>query len=92
VRLSERGDSPVTALAKPFSSLHRPSQGIFACWSARLIQRRRQGRVHLIRSRSAGLKDAQRWIARYAAGNLDDLLKNENRKRPQMTRVFDASR
>jgi hypothetical protein len=48
--------------------------------------------VHLIRSRSAGLKDAQRWIARYAAGNLDDLLKNENRKRLPMTRVFDAPR
>lgn len=54
--------------------------------SARLIERRREGRVHLIRARPAGLKEAQKWIAECAAGwefsfdKLDELLKNEQQK------------
>jgi len=53
---------------------------------ARLIHRRRQGREHLIRARSEGLTDAQRWMAQCAAGwefsfdTLENLLKNQQRK------------
>ena len=53
---------------------------------ARLIARRRKGRVHLIRARAAGLKQAQSWIARSAAAwnfqfdRLDEWLRSENRK------------
>jgi DNA-binding transcriptional ArsR family regulator len=35
---------------------------------ARLIQRRREGRLHLIRARPAGAKEAQQWMTRYIAG------------------------
>jgi DNA-binding transcriptional ArsR family regulator len=34
---------------------------------ARLISRRRKGRLHLIRTRAAGLAQERRWMARYAA-------------------------
>ena len=53
---------------------------------ARLIDRRREGRVHVIRVRGAGFKQAQDWMARCAAGwdfsfdALDELLKQEQRK------------
>ena len=53
--------------------------------SARLIHRRRDGRVHLIRARSEGLDDARRWMAQCAAGwefsfdALENLLKKETK-------------
>jgi len=87
VRLSASGEGPVTALAKPFRiSLPAISRHLRVLQEARLIDRRRKGRVHLIRCRAAGLKPAQDWIAHYAAGwnfsfdALDELLKNEQRK------------
>jgi DNA-binding transcriptional ArsR family regulator len=52
---------------------------------ARLIRRRRKGRLHLIRTRAAGLAKARRWMARYAAqwdsafDALDELLARERR-------------
>ena len=86
-RLSERGESRVTLLAKPFH-ISKPaiSRHLRVLEDARLIKRRRQGRLHLIRARAAGLHEAQRWIAHYAAGwdsafdALDKLLKAEQGK------------
>src|ERR1700685_4356615 len=87
VRLSDSGEGPVTALAKPFRiSLPAVSRHLRVLEKARLIDRRRQGRVHLIRVRAAGFKQAQDWIAQFAAGwdysfdALDELLRNEQRK------------
>jgi DNA-binding transcriptional ArsR family regulator len=87
VRLSSVGEGAVTALAKPFRiSLPAVSRHLRVLETARLIDRRRDGRVHMIRARAAGLKPAQEWIAQYAAGwnfsfdQLDDLLKAEQGK------------
>ena len=50
VRLSTSGEGPVTALAKPFRvSLPAISRHLRVLEKARLIDRRREGRVHLIR-------------------------------------------
>jgi DNA-binding transcriptional ArsR family regulator len=90
VRLSNGEEGQVTALAKPFRiSLPAISRHLRVLEKARLIHRRRQGRVHLIRARASGLKPAQEWIAHCAAGwdfsfdTLDQLLKNEQRKEKQ---------
>jgi DNA-binding transcriptional ArsR family regulator len=87
VRLSNGGEGPVTALAKPFRiSLPAVSRHLRVLEKAQLIDRRREGRTHLIRVRAAGFKQAQDWIAQCAAGwdfsfdALDELLKNEQRK------------
>jgi DNA-binding transcriptional ArsR family regulator len=87
VRLSDHGEGPVTALARPFRiSLPAVSRHLRVLEKARLIGRRRKGRVHLIRVRAAGFRQAQDWIARLAAGwdfsfdALDGLLRNEQRK------------
>jgi DNA-binding transcriptional ArsR family regulator len=87
VRLSNSGEGPVTALAKPFRiSLPAISRHLRVLEKARLIHRRREGRVHIIRVRAAGLKPAQDWIAQCAEGwnfsfdALDKLLKNEQMK------------
>ena len=84
VRLSSGGEGPVTELAKPFRvSLPAISRHLRVLGKARLIERRRRGRVHLIRFRPAGLKQAQEWMTRCAAGwdssfdKLDELLKKE---------------
>lgn len=87
VRLSERGESPVTALAKPFH-ISPPgfSKHLRVLEKAQLIQRHRKGRLHFIRARSRGLREAQEWMAQCAAfwdarfDQLDALLKSENRK------------
>ena len=53
---------------------------------AKLIDRRRDGRLHLIRARATGLAEAQSWINQCAAAweysfdRLDQLLKNQPRK------------
>jgi DNA-binding transcriptional ArsR family regulator len=90
VRLSNSGEGPVTTLAKPFRiSLPAVSRHLRVLEKARLIDRRRQGRVHVIRVRPAGFKQAQDWIAQFAAGwdfsfdALDELLKIEQRKEKQ---------
>jgi DNA-binding transcriptional ArsR family regulator len=87
VRLSNRTESPVTALAKPFRiSPPAVSRHLRVLETARLIDRRRQGRVHLIRARPAGLKEAQEWMNRCAGAwafsfdALDNLLKKPERK------------
>ena len=79
----------MTALAKPGRmSLPALSRHLRVLEQARLIDRRRDGRVHAIRARPAGLKAVQEWIAQCAAGwefsfnTLDELLKKEQRKEP----------
>lgn len=77
----------MTALARPFHiSLPGFSKHLRVLENARLIQRQRRGRLHLIRARAAGLREAQKWIAQCAAfwdsrfDALDELLKSEERK------------
>jgi DNA-binding transcriptional ArsR family regulator len=86
-RLSHREESRVTALARPFPmSLPSFSRHLRVLERARLVERRRDGRLHLIRARTAGLKEAQKWMAHFAAGwnysfdALDQLIKNEKQK------------
>ena len=84
VRLSTHGESPVTALAKPFR-ISPPgfSKHLRVLEKARLIERQRKGRIHLIRARAAGMKEAQKWMAQCAAfwdarfDALDELLMSE---------------
>jgi DNA-binding transcriptional ArsR family regulator len=53
VRLSSAGEGRVTALAKPFRiSLPAISRHLRVLEKAKLIDRRREGRVHVIRARS----------------------------------------
>jgi DNA-binding transcriptional ArsR family regulator len=87
LRLSKEGEGPVTALAKPFRiSLPAVSRHLRVLEKARLIHRRQDGRMHVIRARTVGFKPAQDWLAQCAAGwdfsfdALDNLLKNEQRK------------
>jgi DNA-binding transcriptional ArsR family regulator len=87
VQLSSSGEGPVTALAQPFRiSLPAISRHLRVLEKARLIDRRREGRLHVIRVRAAGLKPAQDWMAHCAAGwdfsfdVLDELLRKEQRK------------
>jgi DNA-binding transcriptional ArsR family regulator len=90
VRLSTRGETPVTTLAKPFR-ISPPgfSKHLRVLEKARLIERHRKGRLHLIRTRAAGMKQAQKWMAQCAAlwdsrfDALDELLKSEKRKERQ---------
>ena len=86
-RLSGHGERRVTALAKPFRiSLPAISRHLHVLERARLIQRRRQGRIHFIRTRAAGFKEAQKWLMRCAIewdsrfDALDDLLAREHRQ------------
>jgi len=67
-RLSKGGERPVTALAKPFQvSLPAISRHLRVLRQARLIETRRDGRVHMIRARKEGLEGAQKWIAQCIA-------------------------
>jgi DNA-binding transcriptional ArsR family regulator len=84
VRLGQRGEIPVTLRAKPFRiSPPAISRHLRVLERARLIERRRTGRIHLIRARSAAIKQAQSWLARCAAAwdfqfdALDEFLKTE---------------
>jgi DNA-binding transcriptional ArsR family regulator len=86
-RLADRGEQPVTALAKPFRmSLPAVSRHLRVLEQARLIDRRRHGRLHVIRARATGLQPAQDWMTHCAAGwnysfdQLDRLLALEARK------------
>jgi DNA-binding transcriptional ArsR family regulator len=86
-RLSEDGETRVTLLARPFRmSLPAISRHLRVLERARLIQRSRSGRLHLIRARAAGLREAREWIMRCAAqwdsqfDALDELLRSEKRK------------
>jgi DNA-binding transcriptional ArsR family regulator len=85
-RLSGRGERRVTALARPFRiSLPAISRHLHVLERARLIQRRREGRIHFIRARAAGLREARKWLMRCAIewdsrfDALDELLAETNR-------------
>jgi DNA-binding transcriptional ArsR family regulator len=85
--LSSGDETSVSALSKPFRiSAPAISRHLRVLENARLIERRREGRAHLIRARAAGMKAAQEWMANCVAGwqfsfdALDTLLKNETRK------------
>jgi DNA-binding transcriptional ArsR family regulator len=87
VRLSNGREKPVTSLARPFRiSLPAISRHLRVLEEARLIERRREGRVHLIRARAAGMREARKWMEQCAAhwdsrfDALDELLKSEQRK------------
>jgi DNA-binding transcriptional ArsR family regulator len=68
VRLSKHEEIPVTRLAQPFHvSPPAISRHLRVLENARLIDRRRQGRAHLIRAHPGGLKEAQSWINQCAA-------------------------
>jgi DNA-binding transcriptional ArsR family regulator len=89
LRLGQRGEIPVTLLAKPFRiSPPAISRHLRVLERARLIERRRTGRIHLIRARSAALQQAQSWLARCAAAwdfqfnALDEFLKEEQQNSP----------
>jgi DNA-binding transcriptional ArsR family regulator len=89
-RLASGGEGPVAELSKPFHiSPPAISRHLRVLEKARLIGRRRAGRVHLIRARPAGFKQAQEWMTHLAAGwnysfdALDRLLINEERKEKQ---------
>jgi DNA-binding transcriptional ArsR family regulator len=66
-RLYGRGETPATALAVPFRiSIPAISRHLRVLERAHLIERRRMGRLHLIRARKAGLEEARRWMTHYA--------------------------
>ena len=66
VRLAQ-GETSVSDLAKPFSvSLPAISRHLRVLESAGLLERRKRGRVHHCRLRSAPLKQAASWIDRYS--------------------------
>lgn len=92
-QLSKTGDEPVTELAKPFRvSLPAISRHLRVLEQAQLIERKREGRVHMIRLRPAGLKHAQEWITHCAAGwdhsfdNLERLLELEQKQQSHQER------
>lgn len=86
-RLTGHGESRVTALAQPFRmSLPAISRHLRVLEHARLVKRRRAGRVHWIRVDLNGLNEGKRWIARYAEfwearfEAMDEILKSGTRK------------
>jgi DNA-binding transcriptional ArsR family regulator len=83
-QLYGRGETRATALAVPFRiSIPAISRHLRVLESARLIERRRMGRLHLIRARRAGLEQARRWMTHYAAAwdsaldALDELMRKD---------------
>jgi DNA-binding transcriptional ArsR family regulator len=84
MHLSRQGEGAVTDLAKPFPiSLPAISRHLKVLEKAKLIDRRKDGRTHLIRVRPTGLEHAQDWMKQLVAGwefsfdKLDVLLKEE---------------
>lgn len=85
LRRLAQGDARVTDLAKPFAiSLNSVSKHIRLLERARLVERRKAGREHILRFRPEPLDFASEWIARqqaYWAGRLqalDDFLESES--------------
>ena len=86
-RLVSGGEAPVTALSKPFRmSLPAISRHLRVLEKAKLVERRREGRVHRIRARTAGFQNAQQWMAQCAAfwearfDAVDKILASQKRK------------
>jgi len=62
-----RGESTVTALARPFKmSLPAISKHLRVLETAGLLSRERDGRIHRCRLNAKPLKDADDWIRRYS--------------------------
>ncbi|MGD9722230.1 MAG: ArsR/SmtB family transcription factor [Pirellulales bacterium] len=83
LRRLARGDARVTRLAAPFAmSLNSVSKHIKLLERARLVQRRKIGREHILRLRTEALDGVQQWIAEqqafWQAGlqALDDVLQH----------------
>jgi DNA-binding transcriptional ArsR family regulator len=81
-----RGDKCVTHLAKPHAmSLPAVSKHLRVLEKARLLRRRRYGRVHEMRLDAKPLRQAAQWVEEYRKfwqGSLDRLaeyLEHENR-------------
>jgi uncharacterized protein YndB with AHSA1/START domain len=69
MRLSKVGESPVSVLSKLFDISAAPiSRHLRVIEKARLIDRRRVGRLHLVQARPARLKPAEKWLTQCAAG------------------------
>jgi DNA-binding transcriptional ArsR family regulator len=90
LRRLARGESRVTALARPFSmSLNAVSKHIRVLERARLVRRRRAGREHLLTLDLKPLEDAAAWIETQRAlwsvrlEALDALLQAEDRPAPE---------
>jgi DNA-binding transcriptional ArsR family regulator len=95
-RLARDGEYRVTALARPFRmSLPAISRHVRVLERARLVQRQRHGREHLIRANAAGFSAARNWIAECAMhweasfDRLDELLKSGSLGKPTSTRGKD---
>ncbi len=62
-----RGESTVTALARPFKmSLPAISKHLRVLETAGLLSRERDGRIHRCRLNAKPMKDADDWIRRYS--------------------------
>ena len=74
-----KGEECVTDLARPHAmSLAAVSKHLIVLEKARLVRRRRQGRVHSLTLEARPMKEAQAWINRYRKfweGNLDQFEK-----------------
>jgi len=83
-----QGEARVTKLAAPFAiSLNSVSKHIKLLERAKLVERRREGREHILKFRPEPLSAVEDWIADqqnfWAAGlkALDDLLQHQDRTR-----------
>ena len=88
-RLAREGEYPVTALARPFHmSLPAISRHLRVLERARLIQRQRHGREHLIRANAVGFSEARNWLLECALhwdasfDALENILQGEKRGVP----------
>jgi len=90
IALSHDPGKPVASLAKPFRiSPPAISRHLRVLEKARLVDRRRRGRVHMIRAKPEGIGPARQWMQQYAEAwafsfdTLDRLLAKESAKGEQ---------
>jgi DNA-binding transcriptional ArsR family regulator len=89
-KLSSSSENSVATLLRPFRmSAPAISRHLRVLEKAKLIERRREGRRHLIRARSEGLQPAQEWMNQckaawdFSFNMLDALLAKERKgKKP----------
>ena len=93
LRRLARGNATVTELAEPFTiSLNAVSKHIQMLERARLVERHRAGREHVLSFNPSPLEDVAAWIQNQRASwmarldALDALLKAEDRARSQSHR------
>jgi DNA-binding transcriptional ArsR family regulator len=87
-RLSDSSENSVATLLQPFRmSAPAISRHLRVLESAKLTERRRQGRQHFIRARSEGIQPALDWMNQcmaaweYSLDALDNLLAKERKER-----------